>query len=78
MTTISEQMAAWGRTGGQSRSEKKREAARKNVAASRAKIGKVVPHDLQPGCGCVIPTSAPTPAPRVPAVLIPAQPKEGQ
>ena len=76
MTTINEQMAAWGRRGGQSRSEKKREAARKNVAAARTKIGKAVPHDLQPGCGCVIPTSA-VPSPRVPAVLI-ATPKESQ
>ena len=34
MTTISEQMAAWGRQGGKARSEKKREAARKNLVAA--------------------------------------------
>ena len=43
MTTISEQMAAWGREGGKARSEKKREAARKNLVAARAQIGKAVP-----------------------------------
>ena len=40
MTTINDQMAAWGRKGGASRSEKKRAAARRNVAAARARIGK--------------------------------------
>ena len=76
MTTISEQMTAWGRRGGQSRSEKKREAARKNVAAARTKIGKAVPQDLQPNCGCVIPPVQDAPKPRVSAVLF-VQPKEG-
>ena len=43
MTTISEQMAAWGRQGGKAKSEKKREAARKNLAVARAQIGKAAP-----------------------------------
>ncbi len=71
MTTISEQMAAWGRKGGESRSEKKREAARKNVAAARAKIGTVVPPELRPNCGCVTPPCAP----QRPAVLIVPRPE---
>ena len=41
MTTISEQMAAWGRKGGESRSEKKREAARKNVAERAPKSARL-------------------------------------
>jgi hypothetical protein len=65
MTSISDQMAAWGRRGGQSRSEEKREAARRNVARARSRIGRSVPHTIQERC---------LPAP---AVLIPQQ-KEGQ
>ena len=67
MTTISEQMAAWGRKGGQSRSDRKREAARRNVAAARARIGKTsTQHTLEQRC-----------VPARPAVLIVPQ-QEGQ
>jgi hypothetical protein len=65
MTTINEQMAAWGRKGGKSCSDKKREAARRNVAAARARIGKTsTHHPLAERC-----------LPARPVVLVPTPPE---
>ena len=61
-----------GRKGGQSRSEAKRAAARRN-GFQKPGPANAQPQDLQPGCGC---TTPPAPASR-PSVLIVPRP-EGQ
>jgi hypothetical protein len=68
-----------GRKGGSRNTPAQQAARRANGFQKRAQASEQ-PADLQPGCGCVIPPSAPSaPAPQsgVPAVLI-SQPKEGQ
>ena len=64
-----------GLKGGRSRSAAKQAAARRNgFQKTNWQRGAEALPDLQPGCGCVITPSAPTPTPR--PVIVAAQPKE--
>jgi hypothetical protein len=44
--SVHEILSAWGKKGGESRSAKKREAARRNIAKARASIGAPTPEPV--------------------------------